>query len=365
MAVWTVVADRTVQWGKTEEEERLTGRPESRRTLFEWFEVTFSSISLLALCIVAIMMTCTLILRALDAGLYYPGVRYWVDDDRYRMHVYCHGSKSSLQLPTVLFEAGEMPVEYELWDFAKAAVANGSINRYCFADRPGWAFSDSAPSPLTAGQTVDALSEALARAGETGPWVLASAGVGSIYSRIFSSRHGKEVYGILMIDPLHEDLLDRVGSPGRGFNLWLQGIFSPLGLDRVPGALFRGRNKEDRVYGVSSYQTGKTIFAKLQENMVAETFTRRDVIAARAIQYQDTPLVVISSGRAVEEDMAWKKKQEDLTHITHNLTHWDIVKDAPHEVWRSTEGWNLIERRLKKLVHGDDLRDREFGENED
>jgi hypothetical protein len=196
----------------------------------------------------------------------------------------------------------------------------------------------------------DALSEALARAGEQGPWVLASAGIGSIYSRVFSSRHGREVKAILMIDPLHEDLLDRVGRPGRGFMLWFQGIISPLGIDRTPAALLKGRNREDRVWGRSAYQSGKMIFAKLQESLVAESLTKRDVISSKAIQYQDTPVVVISSGEQIRKDSVWEDKQRDLTHLTRRLEDWDIVDKAPHQVWRTLEGREAIEKRLKKLV---------------
>jgi len=194
------------------------------------------------------------------------------------------------------------------------------------------------------------LSEALARAGEQGPWVLASAGVGSIYSRVFSSRHGREVKGILMIDPLHEDLLGRVGRPGRGFMLWFQGVISPLGIDRIPGALFRHRNRMDRVWGRSAYQSGKMIFAKLQESLVAESLTKRDVTSSKAIQYQDTPVVVISSGDQIRRDSVWEEKQRDLTHLTRHLEGWDIVDKAPHQVWRTLEGREQIEKRLSKLV---------------
>lgn len=196
----------------------------------------------------------------------------------------------------------------------------------------------------------DALSEALARAGEQGPFVLASAGIGSIYSRVFSSRHGKEVKGILMIDPLHEDLLGRVGRPGRGFALWFQGIISPLGIDRLSAGIFRGRNREDRVWGRSAYQSGKMIFAKLQESLVASSLTKRDVISAKAIQYQDTPVVVVSSGVQIRKDSQWESKQRDLTHLTRNLEDWDIVDKAPHQVWRTWEGREVIEKRLRKLT---------------
>ncbi|KAK0730672.1 hypothetical protein B0H67DRAFT_562524 [Lasiosphaeris hirsuta] len=353
MAVWALVADQTVQWGKTEEEERLTGRPETRRTLFEWTGVLLSSIALSVVAVAVVLMTFTLTLRALDSNLAPPGERFWVDDNKYQIHLYCSGNETDAagnKTTTVLFEGGEDSVELGLWQFADDAVKNGSIGRYCFADRPGMAWSDAAPSPLSASMASDALSETLARSGEKGPWILASAGVGSLYSRVFSSRHGKEVQGILMIDPLHEDLLGRLGSPGRGFWFWLQGAISPLGFNRNLAALLRGRNSADRIWGRSSYQSGSTIFAKLQESLVANSLTKRDVVSSRTIQYRHTPVVVISSGEQIRRDSEWENKQRDLTHLTRNLKDWDIVEKAPHQVWKTLEGRELIERRLKKLA---------------
>lgn len=350
MSIWTIVADRTVQWGKAEEEQRLTGRAESRRSFLEWTEVTLSTLLMLILTLITVLLTCSLIIRAVDAALLYPGRKVWVDGQKYQVHVFCEGSKSRFRSPTVLIEGGEDTVENGLWQFAQNAVKNGSITRYCFADRPGMAWSDAAPSPLSVGGATDALSEALAAVGETGPWILVSAGVGSVYSRVFSSRHGRDVHGMLMIDPLHEDLLHRVGDPGRGFWIWVRGVLSPLGWDRIPGAILRGRSREDRVWGISSYQSGKTIQAKLQENLVADSLSKRDVVAARAIQYQDTPLAIISSGDQIRKDAEWEAKQRDLGRLTHNLTHWDIVDKAPHLVWRTYEGRERIEKRLKQLV---------------
>ncbi|KAI0200100.1 mitochondrial integral membrane protein [Astrocystis sublimbata] len=352
VAIWTLATDRLVAWGKYEEEERLTGRAESRRTLGQWVAVLLSTISMVVLAIALLLMTFTLILRALDAGLAPPGKMYWVDSHKYRLHVYCNGNDTAAKLPTVLIEGGETSVEAGLRDFADNAIKNGSISRYCFVDRPGIAWSDTAPSPLSASMAVEAVDEALARAGEDGPWVLMSAGIGSIYSRILSSRHGTDVKGLLLIDPLHEDLLAEVGSPGRGFLLWLQGIISPLGLRQIPGALFKGRNKEDRVWGRSSYQTGKYIFAKLQENLVAGTLSKRDVASSRAIQEQNVPLTLVSSGVKTREDSDWEDQQRALSHLTKKLQHWDIVKKAPHQVWETLEGRDMIEKRLKQLVQG-------------
>ncbi|KAH8788832.1 mitochondrial integral membrane protein [Diaporthe sp. PMI_573] len=355
MAVWSLSADRIVQWGKREEEERLTGREEPRRTLLEWTRVLLSTIGFAVLAVVALLLTFTLILRAVDAKIAPPGDLYSVDGDKYQIHLYCRGNETDSKgnkLPTVLFEGGEDPVEDGLWQFADNALKNGSLGRYCFADRPGFAWSDTAPSPFSASQATEALSEALAHAGETGPWILASAGIGSIYSRVFSSRHGKEIKGLVLIDPLHEDLLHRIAAPGRGFTLWLRGVISPLGLDRIPGALFNGRTSEDRVYGRASYQTGKQIFARLQESLVADSLTKRDVASSRAIQAPDVPLVVISSAIKVRTDSQWEGKQRDLTHLTENLHDWDIVNKAPHQVWKTLDGREVIEKRIRQLVQG-------------
>ena len=355
VSIWTVFTDRVVAWGKREEEERLTGREETRRTLREWCSVLTSSVVLILLIIVVILLTAVLSLRARDASLHAPGERYFVDGDKYKVHLSCHGNLTDAngqKNPTVFFEGGEDPVEHGLVPFAADALKNGTIDRYCYWDRPGLAWSDNAPSPHSAGMSADALSEALARAGEQGPWILVSAGVGGIYSRIFASRHGRDVKGLFLIDSLHEDLLYRIASPGRGFVLWARGIISPLGFDRLAGALFKGRTREDRVYGRSASQGGKYLKAALQETLVANSLSKSEVAAARTIQSEKTPLVVVSSGIRIRTDSEWERKQRDLTHITNNLLAWDIVNKAPHEVWLTLEGRAIMEKRLGELVRG-------------
>ncbi len=355
LSLWTILVDRTVKWGKAEEEERLTGRAETRRTLSQWLAVLLSSIGYTVMVVASVLMALTIILRALDAKFAPPGKLHWVDGGKYRIHVYCQGNATAFdgsKQTTVLFEGGERPVEDGLWQFANDAIESGSIGRYCFADRPGVAWSDTAPSPLSAGFAVDALSEALAAAGERGPWVLASAGIGSLYSRVFSARHGRDVHGILLVDPLHEDLLGPLASPSRGFLLWLRGIVSPLGLDQLPGALFQGRTSQDRVYGRSVQQTSKHIFARLQESLVLNSFTRRDVGSSRQIQDRGVPLAVISSGQHIKKDHGWESKQRDLTKLTDKLLRWDILDEAPPHVWKTDAGRDKMEARLRQLLKG-------------
>lgn len=352
IAAWCTLTDRVVAWGKKEEEERLTGRPETRRTLKEWIAVLLSTTLLIIFALVTVLMTATLIIRSRDATLEMDGTRYYVDGDKYEVHLACLGNKTTPSTPTILLEAGETPSEYQFEHWAYSTWQNGTIPRYCYWDRPGYAWSDSAPSPHSAGMSADALSEALARAGEEGPWITVSAGYGSVVSRIFSARHIKEVVGIMMVDPLHEDLLHRIGSPSRGFVLWAYGIISPLGIQRIGGALFAGRTREDRVYGRDAYQSGKLIKAQLQENLVADSLTKNEVVSAKTIQSGDTPLAVVSSGIRCRIDDEWERKQKDLTKWTDGLVEdgWSVVNKAPHEVWRTLEGRTEMENLLGKLV---------------
>lgn len=353
IAVWCVITDRVVAWGKREEEERLTGRPETKRTLKEWIGVFVEATILFVFIAITVLLTATLILRAIDAGLPYSGERYSVDGGKYAVHLACVGDAKDPKgnkVTTILLEAGDTPSEGPFAQWAYSAVQNGTISRYCYWDRPGYAFSDNAPSPHSAGMSADALSEALALAGESGPWISVSAGYGSLVGRIFAARHHREVTGIMLIDPLHEDLLHRIGSPMAGFSLWGYGIISPLGIQRIGGAIFGGKTKEDRTYGRSVWQTGRFLKAKLQENLVAESLTKSEVSSSRNIQSAKTPLVVISSGIENRRDEDWERKQRDLTKITDNLVSWDQVEGAGHEVYKSYDGRQIMEKRLGQLL---------------
>lgn len=357
IGLYNVVTNRTVKWGKAEEEERLTGRQETRRSLREWCAVFTATFLMSIFVLITVLLTAVLVLRSRDATLPAPGKKYLVDNEQYAIHLACVGNqtyyKDGKPKPTVLLEGGYMPVEYGLEEWVYTTWTNKTIDRYCYWDRPGIAWSDNAPSPHSAGMSADAISEALAIAGEDGPWILVSAGIGSIYSRVFSARHPRAISGIMFIDGLHEDLLYKIANPGRGFVLWGRGILSPLGLDRLAGALFKGRSKEDRVFGKSSYQGGKFIKNKLQENLVADSLTKNEVVTARNIQMPKVPLVVVTSGVHLQKDKDWERKQEDLTKVTGNLVAWDVVKGAPsEEIWRSDEGRKVMEKRLGQLYKG-------------
>lgn len=199
IAFYNVITNRTVKWGKAEEEERLTGRSETRRTLKEWLAILVATFLMVVFVIIVVLLTAVLVLRSRDASLAAPGEKYLVDGDKYRVHVACVGNqtynKDGSVKPTVLLEGGYMPVYDSFEDWVYTAQQNGSIGRYCWWDRPGLAWSENAPSPHSAGNSAGAITEALALKGEEGPFILVGAGIGGIYSRVFSARNVRNIVG--------------------------------------------------------------------------------------------------------------------------------------------------------------------------
>lgn len=135
MSIWCVLTDRVVAYGKKEEEERLTGRPESRRTLKEWLAVLAATILTVVFIVIVILMTATLSVRSIDSGLKMYGERILVDGDKYAVHFACVGNETNHageKVTTVLLEAGENPLEYDFEHWAYAAYKNETIDRYCY-----------------------------------------------------------------------------------------------------------------------------------------------------------------------------------------------------------------------------------------
>lgn len=347
MGAWTIMTDRVVEYGKEEEEERVLGHVQTRRTLTEWSKVLVNLIAFIVLLVVVFFTFMTLILRAHDGTLAPPGAKYWVNGKSYKVHVACIGNTTDL--PTVLLEGGENTVEYGLLPWAEEAQSQYKLGQVCYWDRPGFGWSDNAPSPVSAGAIADALSEALIEAEVDGPFVLASHGIGGIYSRVFASRHPGEVKGLLLVDTLHEDLLGTVGNAKNSLFLFLRGFISPLGIDRVLLWIFGGRSREDRTYGRSAWRGGRWTKARFQES-VSTVLTRNEIIAARAILPKDVPVTVVAAGKEVKRSKTWADKQVDLSKITDD-GKLIVVNHVDHsDILSRPEGVEVLRKELSVLV---------------
>ena len=293
-------------------------------------------------------------IRARDATLPAPGRRILVDGEKYHIHLRCVGNRTTHKgdaVTTVFLDAGHSPAAASLEPWIRSGpYREGKVARYCYWDRPGFAWSETAPSPLSAGMAVDALSEALTTAGEEGPWVMVAHGVGGIYARIFASRHAAQVQGILLIDTFPESMLPSLAGSTRGFGLWLRGVISPLGLEQIVSAVLKLRGREDRVFGRDAGRSGEALKARLQENLVAMSYTAREIASARSILSKDVPIAVVSSGVEVKRSKNWFQGQKALAALSKKGWAWKVVDGAGHEVWRNERGREVVEERLGRLL---------------
>ena len=115
-------------------------------------------------------------------------------------HLYlnCTGKGS----PTVILEAGAGDFA-EVWSLIQPRVSERT--RVCSYDRGGYGWSDPGARPRTYAQLALELWTALDNAGEKAPYVLVGQSYGGFVVRGFAKRYPRDVKGIVLVDPVHED----------------------------------------------------------------------------------------------------------------------------------------------------------------
>jgi pimeloyl-ACP methyl ester carboxylesterase len=114
------------------------------------------------------------------------------------LHLDCTGHGS----PTVLLEAGAGDFSL-IWSLVQPRIAERT--RVCSYDRAGYWQSDPGTRPRTYAQLALELRTALDRAGEKPPYVLVGQSYGGLVVRGFARRYTRDVRGMVLVDPVHED----------------------------------------------------------------------------------------------------------------------------------------------------------------
>ena len=115
-------------------------------------------------------------------------------------HLYlnCTGKGS----PTVILEAGAGDFA-EVWSMVQPKMSE--LTRVCSYDRGGYGWSDPGTRPRTYAQLALELRTALDNAGEKALYVLVGQSYGGLLVRGFAKRYAREVKGMVLVDPVHED----------------------------------------------------------------------------------------------------------------------------------------------------------------
>jgi pimeloyl-ACP methyl ester carboxylesterase len=129
-----------------------------------------------------------------------------VDLGGHRLHFNCTGQGA----PTVVVENGLGDFSFD-WVLVQSRVSH--FTRICTYDRAGYAWSNPGPKPRTFAQLNLELRDALAKLGESGPFILVGHSYGGPVVKKFALTYPDQVAGIVFVDAAHEGL--RVGVGGK------------------------------------------------------------------------------------------------------------------------------------------------------
>jgi pimeloyl-ACP methyl ester carboxylesterase len=118
-----------------------------------------------------------------------------------QLHINCAGSGT----PAVVLEAPAAGLS-AAWGWVQPAVA--MTTRVCSYDRAGLGWSELGTSGFAAGDVPVHLHALLARAGESGPFVIVGHGLGAAYAAMYAARFRDNVAALVLVDA-------PVPAPGR------------------------------------------------------------------------------------------------------------------------------------------------------
>jgi len=129
-----------------------------------------------------------------------------IDVGGYRLHINCSGHPISGS-PTVVMDAGGYDSS-ETWSKVQPEIAK--FARVCVYDRAGLGKSERRPSPSYPSQeVVKDLHTLLDNAHIAPPFVLVGHSFGGMNVRLYASQHSEEIVGMVLVDSVHEDEMDR------------------------------------------------------------------------------------------------------------------------------------------------------------
>jgi pimeloyl-ACP methyl ester carboxylesterase len=258
-----------------------------------------------------------------DQGRYpMPGASY--DVGGHRLHLNCTGTGS----PTVVLENG-MSETSPLWSSITAQVSR--TTRVCAYDRAGQGWSGDATGPQDGIAVAADLHTLLARAGESGPYVLAGHSTGGTLAMTYAARYPAQVAGLVLLDSSSPyqftDQPDFAGTYKIMRRLLpVLPTLARLGALQLTPAAASTALSPVAAAQVQSFATSPRGF----RNMRDEQSQLRDVFAqAQALTtFDPKPLAVVTARENADGTTGWAAAQDRMATLSTNSSHW--VADTTH-----------------------------------
>jgi pimeloyl-ACP methyl ester carboxylesterase len=227
-----------------------------------------------------------------------PQIGRSVDIGGRSLNLYCSGEGS----PTVIFEGNWGSPGYR-WVRLQRQVA--AFTRACWYDRAGLGWSDPGPFPNHSDSIAHDLHNLLTAAGIAPPYILVGHAMGGFHVRVFRSYFPDEVAGMVLVDPMNEDMTLAIHNHNEMFRptvLAVRQIIGGLGLLRLlrpsPGPPRNGFTGEEWKTMVGLYRQPKAAWADGAEPPI---WVNGELARATGT-YGDLPLVVLSAGIQDQEE---------------------------------------------------------------
>ena len=258
-----------------------------------------------------------------DVGRYpMPGASY--DVGGHRLHLACTGTGS----PTVVLENGLNEIS-SLWGAVAAQVAR--TTRTCAYDRAGQGWSDDVAHPQDGLAVAADLHALLARAGESGPYVLAGHSSGGTLAMTYAARYPDQVAGMVLLDSSSpHQFTDQPAFPGAyAMMRRLLPLLAPLyrlGVaPLVPPSPSTALSPSDaaRVRSFTTSPRGARNLRDEQSELRA-VFTQPQSLTT----FDPKPLAVVTSSENADGTAGWAAAQDRIAALSTNSIRW--TADTTH-----------------------------------
>jgi pimeloyl-ACP methyl ester carboxylesterase len=292
---------------------------------------------ILGLSVTAVVITIVLMsgmhARQVDKQKAAPGTL--VDIGSHKLHLHCIGTGK----PTVLFEAGGGDFSTR-WTPVQEVVSRRF--RACAYDRAGSGWSEAGPQPRTMKQEVYELHTLLNKAEIPGPYVLVGHSYGGLLVRLYAEQYGKDVLGIVLVDPTHESTRLFAQRRGEPQGKWVRIREGAKGLT------------------VPDVQKTKTITPSEGQNYWAEELQQMyESRKGNPESLGDRPLIVLAAGRPSRRppetpDDLWNELQRERSDHTGDLARLSrnskLVRDPSSGHHIHVENPELVVRAIEEVI---------------
>ena len=208
---------------------------------------------------------------------------------------------------TVVFESGAGGSSQ---DWAKVIAMLPSEIRTIAYDRAGMGNSEKGPLPQTMAQNVFELNQLLKAAEINGPVILVGQSLGGLIVRLYTEKYGKDVAGLVLVDPTHESSVLGSMKYGGWVRLREKAAGKPIPEPQVKDSISTG------------YDSTADYMAEEFQNMYLSSIRNPRKLGSR-------PLIVLGAGIRKQPpgtpDAQWKelrnerdKQIKDLTILSSN-----------------------------------------------